>query len=240
MKKLTTLALFLSFSAHAQINLGCKDPQVILTLRDVPCKQEIVLPEEFDIPDLEINYDDIELIFERENEEALGADSSGGGHAAPMGTARRAESEFQTNLQYSCEATLISNGEKKYEVLSKKSFTISNTQPAHFIVFNKHYIRDIGQPGEVYPLPNLPANLNTSGFYFSLTNPDKSSARKETKMKIELCRLGMSTTSGSLNICSEKIMPLESTEINLKLKTQSISRDNKLKVTQKVSVACDS
>lgn len=238
MKILIFIIATVSSSSFAQTKLGCKDPQIILTLRDVPCKQEIVLSEDFDIPELEIDFEDAELIFERENEEALGADSSGGGRTTPSASTQRVEPVFQTPFSFTCQATLVSDGQKKYQVISKKNFNLTNSIPSHFITFRNHFLRDTQNTDAMYPLPSLPSNLNTSGYFIKMAKPDQDDTLSSRQASFELCRLSMRSTEGTLNICTEKITELDTDSLNLNLKTQSISMDKKLTITQSIQVIC--
>tara|TARA_Y100000768_G_scaffold363108_1_gene322463 strand:+ start:1810 stop:2541 length:732 start_codon:yes stop_codon:yes gene_type:complete len=237
-KILILILTTISCSVFAQIELGCKDPQVILTLRNIPCKQEIVLSEDFDIPELEIDFEDTELIFERENEEALGADSSGGGRTTPSASTQRVEPVFQTPFSLTCQATLVSDGQKKYQIVSEKNFKLTNSIPSHFITFKNHFLRDTQSSDEMYPLPSLPSNLNTSGYFIKMAKPDLDATLASHQASFELCRLGMNSAKGTLNICTEKIAELDGEIFNLKLKTQSISMDKKLTITQSIEVIC--
>ena len=234
--KILSVLLF-TITTHAIAQLGCKDPQVVLTLREVPCKQEIVLPEEFDIPELEINFDNIDLIFEKENEEALGADSSGGGRITPMDNGRFG-AEFNTSLNYSCVATLTSDGEKQYQVVSKERFDLNHISVSKYLFFQNHFLNDRNEPEILYPIPMPPTNLNTSGYFFRFENPNRETGLPETQIKISLCRLNQAAGNQSINICTDSSVDIDSSKLGLSLSTQKISSDQKLTVTQKIDVTC--
>lgn len=127
MRTLVTItAFFLSMSSLAQSGLGssndaielnCSDPVVRLSPVKIHCKPDGKKPIDFDIPELKIDLNDLEKIFQ-------GAESSGGHTIGPMNFPRHRGGTLPRPSLFNCKAELLSDGGKTLSFISEQSFQL--------------------------------------------------------------------------------------------------------------------
>ena len=152
--------LFLVFIlSNSFAAIDCKDPSVILSLKKPKCENLIELPlsdsSNFDIPELDLNYKDLDLILKKESE-ALGADSSGGGISPQAG---RATVSNRPQEVFNCELKIITDGNKKYRFLSEASFKLKAYEKVHQFNFT-HSLQESLSPENIYAISQIPNNLD--------------------------------------------------------------------------------
>ena len=122
----TFTTLLFSFSSLAQsgldsnndgIKLKCSDPVVRLSPVKIPCIPDGKKPIDFDIPELKIDFNDLEKIFQ-------GAESSGGHTVGPMNFPRHRGGSLPGPALFNCKAELLSDGGKTLSFVSEQSFQL--------------------------------------------------------------------------------------------------------------------
>ncbi len=170
--------LFLVFVlSNSFAAIDCKDPSVILSLKKPKCENLIELPvsdsTDFDIPELDLNYKDLDLILKKESE-ALGADSSGGGISPQAG---RATVTNRPEEVYSCKLTVITDGNKKYRFLSKASFKLKAYEKVNQFNFT-HSLQESLSPENIYAISQIPNNLDMERISIERNNTEIQLCRK--------------------------------------------------------------
>lgn len=149
---LTALTILFSFNLHAidMIDLLngkkplCSSPLVRLSPKPIPCIQDVNDDGIFDLPELELDLNDLEDVFN-------GAESSGGHVIGPMGAPRRQGlpvTPFAMNLK--CEARLLSDGGKRVSFLSKQSFDVSARNFSTYL-YADQWVHGITSERNFYP-----------------------------------------------------------------------------------------
>ncbi|MBD63608.1 MAG: hypothetical protein CME62_00240 [Halobacteriovoraceae bacterium] len=223
----------------------CKDPSVVLNRIPIPCRADDRIPADFDIPELEINYDDIDIIIDKD---ARGVVNGGGGGISPqdMGTRvsspRRAEPRFRFNLRFECEAQVISDGDMKFSVLSTQKFILTEYLYSLKLPMDKweHFLIQGNEFGDqpLYPIPT-PTNLEVSQFVIELKNKMRSQRFPEKSFVLTLCEENFTTQDqGTLVACSEVKAPYSAQNLTTQLMTVSQSAEKDFQLTKKLKVNC--
>lgn len=120
MKLILSLSLFLSLSVSGA-KPSCESALVRLALKPVPCINLGVPDTIFDIPELKLDLNDIEKIFQ-------GAESSGGRVIGPMGQPRRVRPVTPFPINLHCELRLLADGGKRVSFLSFQKALLTQTE----------------------------------------------------------------------------------------------------------------
>lgn len=102
----------------------CDSSEVRLSKNPIPCLGEF--PEDFEIPAVELNLEDLQKIFD-------GAVSSGGHVVGPMNSPRRVRPLSPNPFTLNCHVKVLLDGGKRVSYLSKGNIALNNQ--SYFIPF---------------------------------------------------------------------------------------------------------
>jgi hypothetical protein len=165
--KFTTIAIFLlslslvPISAFADEDVPslplCTEAIVILN-HGIPCRFDLNPPTEFNIPELELNFNNLDQIF-------MGAESSGGRVISPLGSEhiRRQilnRPEFNHPFELNCQARLVLDGGKTVSYLSIQNFKLTNLSAQKELLAKEwdHFVMkgNNPNPSKKYSVPTAP------------------------------------------------------------------------------------
>jgi len=204
MKKLSYLLILSSFTSMAQLAQlpDCNSLEVRLSKKPVACRGQI--PEDiiFDIPEQKLNIEDLEKLFQ-------GAESSGGRLVSPMAQPRIQEDLTPFPFSLQCHASLISDGGKKVSFLSKRAFTLNQSQYnsyltpdtwKHFLIEGNQFDSSVLTPLDISPAVTLP--------YFKVSMTYNEEAQR---FGYEVCESRSTLTGQALN-CALGESPISAEE----------------------------
>lgn len=239
--KFTTLLVltltFLSFSAIAQrVIPSCLNPDVVLSPRYIPCNNVGPI-RDFDLPDLNINFNDLKKILEETNQALLGAESGGGsGRVEPQRTPPAdMQRQFPFSFKLNCTASLLIDAEKTIHYLLKQSFTLTNQNYKIFLTpgtWSSHYVtkEKSHSPVTKYSVPK-DLGINLEAYTLTLAPLNKG-------LKSLLCQSTNIGKSGMDTNCSESRADIDSKNLFTGLlSSQKINR-KKLKITKSLEITC--
>lgn len=129
MEKLSLLILLLVTNlAVATEKPSCSNPDVVLSKLQIPCLDSYVNPNLRDIPELNIDFQNLDRIFKPINETLLGIES-GGGVSGRQSSPERVvipQSTFGYKLKFSCRASLLINAGKTVNYLLVDKFDLTH------------------------------------------------------------------------------------------------------------------
>lgn len=150
----------------------CSDVMVRLSPKPIPCIPDGLSDNLFDIPELGLNIEDLQNIFN-------GAESSGGHVVGPMNSPRRTRPITSFPFELTCQAKMLLDGGKKVSFLSTQSFQLSQSNYERYLSNSswKHHLvkgSDINSqdliPVEVAPktvLGRFKVELSYNKYYHS-------------------------------------------------------------------------
>lgn len=200
----------------------CKDPSVILSIKKIPCRFDERLPENFDLPNFEINLEDLHKIFQ-------GAESSGGRIVSPARTHNRETASHKIK----CEAKLLTKAGKTINFYSSQSLEGSLPGPAlktledewfHAIVADE----DIGFT-TMTPVPLGPS--------IRLGDYEITVELFTTKTNIKLCEL-IPVGIDMNKACQKLQIPAKKERFNIKLYTELELKEEDVLVEKHMTFAC--
>lgn len=98
----------------------CDSLAVRLAKEPIKCQGKVPNSIDFDLPEHQLNLEDLEKIFQ-------GAESSGGRLVGPMNTPRIGNDLTPFPFRYSCDARLLSDGDKKLSWISFQQFLLTES-----------------------------------------------------------------------------------------------------------------
>lgn len=202
----------------------CSSPLVRLSPKPIPCLIDELEDGQFDLPSLELDFDDLEDVFN-------GAESSGGHVIGPMNNPRRTTgpvTPFPVNLR--CQALLLSDGGKKVSFLSKQSFDLSSMSFSTYL-FSDLWIHGIVE-GSDLSLDNwmqVPVTPNIEFKNYSVTLGYNKRSRKPI---LTACEANLKTAEGAtVAACSEVEFSRYSYSVKMRLKTLIIKENIRIQKT---------
>lgn len=209
--------------------LLCSSALVRLSPKPIPCIKDILEDGIFDIPSLELDFDDLDDVFN-------GAESSGGHVIGPMGSPRRTTGPITPfSIDLRCKATLLSDGGKRVSFLSKQNFELNALQFSTYL-FADLWIHGIVQKIQVsktnwVEVPVTP-NVEFKNYSVSLGyNPVSS------KLALTACEANLKTDDGStVAACSEVEFSRYSYRVKSRLKTLIIKEN--IRIQKTLDITC--
>ena len=226
---LLSLTFQLSYGEETIKKPLCKDGAVVLSKLEIPCKLDLRGQLDFDIPELNLNLDSLDLIFKNNRDSLLGSESSGGREVGPLNrpiptaTGRRSARPFS----YQCKASLISDGGKTISYFSQTLFSLDQNQMKKQLKGWKHFLFQGNEfpPEKLYPVGKAPS-IGIPKYSLEV----HTIARGE-KYKFELC------LNEDSQYCTEKTyLDFNSRIVELKFKKSQIVND--VKIQQKLKLQC--
>ncbi len=222
------------FNANSSELPWCSDPNVRLSVFKVPCKKDPRLAEEFDIPEMKLDFEALRKIFE-------GAESSGGHVVGPMNYPRRTRPLTPFTLNMSCEARLLSDGGKSVSFLSKQQATLTESRYSTYLYEDqwKHFLTEENDlyPTRLVEVPVAPA-VETGNYSLTL-GYKKATARRGEKLVLTVCESNLGSNEiGTTGACSEVEKPSSFRVFKTRLKTLTSNPSENLKIQKTLQVTC--
>ena len=223
MKTLSLIILLFGLNlaqAETAFKLKCSEPLVRLSLVKIPCIDDGKIPADFDIPNLRLNLDDLEKIFQ-------GAESSGGHLIGPMNMPRTLRSITPFPVLFNCKATLLSDGGKSISFLSEQKFQLDGQR------FSKPLYRDKWQHflikgNDISERNRYPVSIEPQ---VSLNNYKVVLGYKNNKLSISACDTNTSA-------CAETQRLTRARKYKTQLKIIVDRQDQQLVIEKTLKVFC--
>ncbi len=207
---------------------ACSSAVVRLSVKPIPCIKDDLDSDLFDIPNLELDFSDLEDVFN-------GAESSGGHTIGPMNYPRRMGlpiTPFPMALR--CQAKLLSDGGKRVSFLSKQSFSLNAIQFTTYL-FADRWLHGIALGAELNPsnwveVPVSPA-VELKNYSVTL-----GYNKKTNKLSLTACEGNLKTGGDStVAACSEVEFSRYSYKVKTRLKTLILKKNIRIQKTLDIS-----
>ncbi|MFT6069317.1 MAG: hypothetical protein ACJAT2_002751 [Bacteriovoracaceae bacterium] len=235
-RSILLLLTLLSSTVHANdlIDLingekpACSSALVRLSKKPIPCIKDILEDGQFDIPNLELDFDDLDDVFN-------GAESSGGHVIGPMGHPRRSDAPatpFPVTLR--CQAKLLSDGGKRVSFLSKQSFTLNSLHYTTYL-FADRWQHAIVEGANLNPSNSVevPISPKVELKNYSVTLGYNNNSKK---LSLTACEGNLKTNGDStVAACSEVEFNRYSYKVQARLKTLILKKNIRIQKTLDIS-----
>ena len=207
----------------------CSSPLVRLSPKPIPCIPDLNDDGHFDIPELELDLNDLESILQ-------GAESSGGHVIGPMNTPHRTGhpvTPFPVNLK--CEARLLADGGKRVSFLSKQGFSISARAFSTYL-YADQWTHGVTTNNELFPENwiKVPVTPNIEFNNYSVMLGYNNNSKKPI---LTLCEGNLKTVdSETVAACSEVEFSRYSYKVSARLKTLVIKEN--IRVQKVLNIIC--
>lgn len=212
----------------------CSQAVVVLN-PGIPCRLDLNPPTEFNIPELELNFDNLDQIF-------MGAESSGGRVISPLGTDNNRRQSingvvFNRDFNLKCHARLVLDGGKAVSYLSLQNFKLSNqsTQKKLQSIGWTHFVMKGNNPfpSKKYSVPSAPKQ-NINNFNIKV---HKNQFNKKTVLQV--CE-EFSIKGGAISkvSCAEIEKPHYSYKFQVTLKSLKTDQKKKITITKSLLITC--
>ena len=227
---LLSLIFQLSYGEETIKKPLCKDGAVVLSKLEIPCELDLRGQLDFDIPELNLDLDSLELIFKNNRDSLLGSESSGGREVGPLGrplptaTGRRRSGR---PFHYQCKASLISDGGKTISYFSQTHFSLDQNHSKKMINKWSHFLFQGNEfpPQKLYPVEKAPS-IGVPNYSFEILPTSRGE-----KYKFELC------LNEESQYCTEKTyLDFNARVVELKLKKSKTV--NEIRIQQKLKLQC--
>ena len=247
MKNLLLLLLVSSFyvvSASAQQLPSCKNPEIILSPNHIPCFKEPLVQGEFDIPELNIDFGNLENIFRETDRALLGAGSGGGtggsGRTTPASTSaqqqqRTTSSPFSYRFEFQCRASLLVSAKKTIHYLLTKNFNMTHFSYQTYLSsysWQKYYVtRELSHnPINKFEVPNS-ININLPSYEMKLS-------QRYDQLNIDLCSSNSVGKNGLEKSCVSSKTSIASDNFSSNFTTINKVNGKDLEVTMSLNIDC--
>lgn len=206
----------------------CSSAAVRLSLVKIPCKLDLDHDGLFDIPELELDLEDLESLFE-------GAESSGGHVIGPMNHPRRTRPVTPFRIYLRCEAKLLAEAGKKVSFLSKQNLGLSATEYSTFL-YADNWRHGIVQGATLNPSVWTEVQV-TPKIEFKNYSVHLGYDEKTGKLSLTACEGDLkSTLLEAVAACSEVEFSRYSSSVKTRLKTLFIKQN--LRIQKTLDITC--